>query len=57
METDTFSKQYKVEALLELEDFRKNKTTGSRSSNMAAYADARVTTASVMNEVCITCYL
>jgi hypothetical protein len=56
METDAYSEQYKGEALLELEEFRKNKTTGSRSSNMAAYADARATTASVTNEVCIACY-
>ena len=57
MENDTFSEQYKAEALLELEDFRTIKTMGSRSSNTAANADARATTATVTNEVRIACPL
>jgi len=56
MESDVFSKQYKSDALLELKEFRKNKTTGSRLSNMAAYSDARAMTASVTQEVCFACY-
>ena len=53
MDTDALSEEYKGEALQELEEFRLNKTMGSRSSNMAAYADARATTAAVTQEVCL----
>jgi hypothetical protein len=51
MENDAFSQTYIDEAIEELEQTRKVKTMGSRSSNTAAYADARATTGSMTNEV------
>jgi hypothetical protein len=57
MDSDTFSKDYKTEALLELEEDRKVKAMGSRSSNTAAHADARATTSSLTDEVCFTHHL
>lgn len=51
MENDAFSQAYIDEAIEELERTRKVKTMGSRSSNTAAYADARATTGSMTNEV------
>lgn len=51
MENNAFSQDYIDEAIEELEDSRKVKTMGSRSSNTAAYADARATTGSMTREV------
>ena len=51
MDNEAFSQAYIDEAIKELTDFRQIKTMGSRSSNTAAYADARATTASLTDEV------
>ena len=51
MENEAFSQAYIDEAIKELEQSRKVKTMGSRSSNTAAYADARATTGSMTSEV------
>ena len=51
MNNDSFSQAYVDEAMEELEQTRKVKKMGSRSSNTAAYADARATTSSLTNEV------
>ena len=51
MDNDAFSQAYIDEAIDELEQTRKVKTLGSRSSNTAAYADARATTGSLTDEV------
>lgn len=57
MENDTFSEVYKTEALQTLQDSREVRTMGSRSSNTAAYADARSTGASLTDEVSSFCRL
>jgi len=51
MKNDAFSEAYKNEALQALEDSRGVWTMGSRSSNTAAYADARATAVSLADEV------
>lgn len=51
MENDSFSQAYIDEALQDLEESRKVKTMGSRSSNTASYADARATASSLNDEV------
>lgn len=50
MADDTFTEAYKKDAIQMLKDSRDNKTMGSRSSNTAAYADARATALSLTNE-------
>ena len=50
LENDAFSEAYRNEALQMLKDSRGVRTMGSRSSNTAAYADARATTASLTDE-------
>jgi len=53
MYNGTFSSTYTREAVQELEELREVKERGSRSGNTAADADARATTASITNEVCM----
>jgi hypothetical protein len=48
---DTYSQDIIDEAVEELEQSRKTKSMGARSSNTAAYADARSTTQSLSDEV------
>jgi hypothetical protein len=50
MDNDSFSKAYIDEAIKELNQTQMVKTVGLRSSNTAAYADARATTGSLTNE-------
>ena len=51
MENNTYTKDYKDDALETLKESREIKTMGSRSSNTAACSDARVTAASLADEV------
>ena len=53
MEDDTFMEAYKNDAMQFLKESREVRTMGSRSSNTAAYADARATAASLTNEVIV----
>jgi len=57
MENDTFLETYRNEALQMLKDSQGVRTMGSRSSNTAAYADARVTTTSLTDEASPSCHL
>lgn len=50
MENETFTEAYKKDAVETLKDSRENRTMGSRSSNTAAYADARAMAASFTEE-------
>ena len=56
MENDAFSEAYKEEVLQSLKDSREVRTMGSRSSNTAAYADARAMAVSLMDEVSPSCH-
>jgi hypothetical protein len=56
MENDAFSEAYKEEVLQTLKDSREVRTMGSRSSNTAAYADARATAISLTDEVSPSCH-
>jgi hypothetical protein len=51
MANDSFTEAYKNDALQTLKEARELRTMGSRSSNTAAYADARATAASLADEV------
>ena len=51
MENNTYMKDYKDNALEMLKESSEIKTMGSRSSNKAAYSDARATAASLADEV------
>ena len=53
MEDDTFTEAYKNDAMQFLKESREVRTMGSRSSNTAAYADARATAASLTNKVIV----
>jgi hypothetical protein len=55
MENDTFTEAYKNDAMQTLKDSREVRTMGSRSSNTAAYADARATAISLTDEA--SCFL
>jgi hypothetical protein len=57
MKNDDFSEAYKNDALQMLKDSRGLRNMGSRSSNTAAYADARATTASLTDEASPSCHL
>ena len=57
MDNDAFSKSHISEAMQMLKDSREVRTMGSRSSNTAAYADARATAASITDEVSPSCRL
>ena len=48
---DKYTEDYKNEAVEMLKESREIKTMGSRSSNTAAYADARATASSLTDEV------
>lgn len=51
MENDEFTEADKNDAVQSLKESREIKTMGSRSSNTAAYADARAAAASLTDEV------
>jgi hypothetical protein len=51
MDNDTFTEAYKNDAMQILKESREVRTMGSRSSNTAAYADARAMAASLTDEV------
>lgn len=51
IENDAYTEDYKNDAVQTLKESREIKTMGSRSSNTAAYADARSTASSLTDEV------